>query len=261
MPPTSGSNPLPAVALPADDIGYRCLVSMTNEDPDYPAAHLLDPDPAHVAKATGNTTDVTIEPLDLAGAVTTATPIAIAIINTNADNIYVDSPAIMVPVANVDADGQRVHPWRALDGLLSAASTFTIRLERVDDVQIWIGRIALVTALYPLNLRYGLRTGRNRPGDVSITTRLGSVLTYPAAIRTRWAEGETGLLEDAPLRHDLEASTQGLVLPFLFIPDENTNSAWWVRHRANDYQVEIPDLDGRLIPFRVDEVSSGPVNL
>jgi hypothetical protein len=93
-----------------------------------------------------------------------------AIINTNADNIYVNSPAIMVPVGNVDADGQRVHPWRSLAGLLAPATSVTIRLERVDDAAIWVGRIALVTALQPLNLKYGLRLGRNRPGDIAITT-------------------------------------------------------------------------------------------
>jgi hypothetical protein len=173
--------------------------------------------------------------------------------------------------------GNGWHPWRSLRDLVAPATTFTIPLSGPVEPSlatdpIWVGRIALICfhefesevvrgGLRALNLRYGLKLGRNRPGDVAITTRLGTVLTNSSGIRTRWAEGEVGLLEDQTVLDALEASAQGMQLPFLFVPDEQQNSAWWVRFRANDYSVEIPDLDGRRIPFRVDELSSGPIML
>ena len=258
----SGSNPQPAVALPSDDVAYRCTVSMTTEDPEYPATHLLDPDPANLTKSTANDTDITIEALDLTGAPVAVDVVAVAIFNTNADVALFDGtvPLYLPPV---DAEGQRQHGWFNVAGARPTQSSYTIHLQRggagSSDI-VWVGRIALVTALRPLNLRYGLKVGRNRPGTVQITTRLGTVLTSPSGIRTRWAEGEVGLLEDQALLDALEANAQGIQLPFLFVPDEEQNSAWWVRLRANDYSVEIPDLDGRRIPFRVDELSNGPVD-
>ena len=277
----SGSNPEPAVGLPDDDVFYRCTVSMTDEDDEYPVTNLQDPDPALVTKASVNHTTITITALDPLGVPWSVTPVALAVFNTNAGTIHFNegmAGVIPLTVPNRDPDDQRIHPWIDLTDLVAPASTFTITLSgptspSLASDPIWVGRISLIAihgggslggdslGLRPLNLRYGLRYGRTRPGDVQIRTRLGSILSYPAGIRTRWAEGETGLLEDELLRHALEANTYGAHLPFLFIPDENTNSAWWVRHRANDYTVTIPDLDVRTIPFRVEELSTGPVNL
>jgi hypothetical protein len=259
----SGSNPQPAVALPSDDVAYRCNLTMTTPDPEYPVENLLDPDPANLTKSTADDTDITFEAIDVLGAPMAVTPVAVAIFNTNADAGLFDG-TIPIVIPNHDPDGQRVHAWVNLAGLVpTPQTTFTIHLQRSGggtSQPVWVGRIALVTALQPLNLRYGLKLGRNRPGDIQITTRLGTVLTNPAGIRTRWAEGEVGLLEDQTLMDALEANAQGIQLPFLFIPDEEQNSAWWVRFRANDYSVTYPDLDGRTIPFRVDELSNGPVD-
>jgi hypothetical protein len=108
-------------------------------------------------------------------------------------------------------------------------------------------------------LRYGLRVGEKRPGDLMIPTRLGSVIRHGADIRTRWARGTVDLLESESLMRALAASAKGSILPFLFIPDEATNDAWYVRH-SGDFELAYPDLDVREVPFAVEEVASGPPN-
>jgi hypothetical protein len=142
---------------------------------------------------------------------------------------------------------------------LPSGTTWTIVLSRVTGV-VWIGRIVLVTALYDLHLKYGLQMGRNRPGDVEIRTRLGSVIRHGAQIRTRWAQGVVDDIANEPLLKGLELSSKGSLLPFLFIPDENQNDAWFVTFRANDFSIGYPDIDVRAIPFAVEELSGGPPN-
>lgn len=240
-------NPLPLVSMPADDLSWNATYTVDSEDADYPVTNLLDPDPAVVFKPESNAVTIEIETDD------PAVVVGIALINTNATVATLDT--INVPLPGQELDDQRLHAWRALTR--PSASLWTVDLWRPSG-QLWIGTVRLVTVLRPLNLRYGLQLGRNRYGDLSSLTRLGSRIVYGAQIRTRWAEGETDLLEDETMRAQLEASAKGLVLPFLFIPDENTNDAWWVAFRANDYRVTLPTADVRTIPFRVEELSSGP---
>jgi len=244
-------NPLPLVALPGDDAVWTATVAMSTEDAAFPASNLKTGDPAEVAKSTGTSTTITITTSSI-------TPVAVALINTNAELASINGDPIAIPA--LDPDGQRKHAWMDMRGSPSGTGTsWTIVLSRASGV-VWCGRIVLATAIYDLNLKYGLKRGRKRPGDIEMRTRLGSVVRYGAQIRTRWASGVVDLIENETLLAQLEASAKGSLLPFLFVPDELTNDAWFVTFTANDFVVTIPDYDVRESPLSFEELSSGPPN-
>lgn len=244
-------NPLPLVALPGDDLVWTATVAMSNEDTAYPATNLKTADPALVAKSTTTTTTITITTASV-------TPVAVALINTNAEMASINGDPIAIP--STDPDGQRIHPWLDMRGSPSGTgTTWTIVLSKSAGV-VWCGRVVLLTAIYDLNLKYGLKLGRRRPGDVEIKTRLGSIIRHGADIRTRWAVAEIDVIASETLLKQLDASAKGSLLPFLFVPDEATNDAWFVRFKSGEFSLTYPDIDVREIPFSVDEVSSGPPN-
>jgi hypothetical protein len=244
------ANPLPLVVLPGDDAVFGATASMTNEDPDYPATNLLTGDPALVAKSTTTSTTVTLTTASL-------TALALGLINTNATTITFNGNSM--PIASLDPDGQRIHPWLDRRSSPITASSWVIALSVASGV-VWLGRPVIAQAVYDLNLKYGLKMGRRRPGDVEIKTRLGSIIRHGADIRTRWATGSIDVIESEALLKALDASAKGSLLPFLFIPDEATNDAWFVRFTSNEFSITIPNYDVREIPFSVEEVSSGPPN-
>jgi hypothetical protein len=125
---------------------------------------------------------------------------------------------------------------------------------------VWIGAIPLLTDIHELNLRYGLEMGRRRPGDTLLQTRGGSIIRHGYQIRTRWARGEVNLIENEDLLKRLEANAKGAILPFVFIPDEAVNDAWYVSFAANDFKWGYPDYDVRPIPLAFEEISGGPPN-
>jgi hypothetical protein len=247
------ANPLPLVGLPGQDLTLlpATTFSMTNEDAEYPAENLGDGDPANVAKSTTNTTTITIT-------TTSASVVAAMLANTNAETASVQAVSVTVPA--VDYDEQRIHPW--LDrrtSPLGPSTTWTIVLSRASGV-VWIGAIPLLTDIHELNLRYGLEMGRRRPGDTLLQTRGGSIIRHGYQIRTRWARGEVNLIENEDLLKRLEANAKGAILPFVFIPDEAVNDAWYVSFAANDFKWGYPDYDVRPIPLAFEEISGGPPN-
>lgn len=245
------ANPQPLVASPSVDLIWAAGLSMTNEDPDFPVENIQTDDPALLAKSTTTTTTITIT-------TPSATPVAIALFQTNATSASLNGDPIPIPATELD--GQRKHGWLNMTGSpAGTGTTWTLVLSRASGV-VFIGRVVLVTALYELPLKYGLEMGRLRPGDIEARTRLGSLNRVTAGIRTRWARGVVDIIEAEDLMRDLEASAQGTQLPFLFIPDENTNDAWFVTYTANDFRMRYPDYDVREVPFAVEEVSNGPIN-
>lgn len=244
------ANPLPLVALASDNLSLTASFSMTNEDADYPAANLEDANPAKVAKSTTTSTTITVTTSNLSVK-------AVALFNTNAVTATVEGVGVTIP--SVDVDGQRIHGW--LDrrtSPLGPTTTWDIVLGRVSGA-VWIGHIALLTDLDPLNLKYGLQVGRKRPGDTRHETRLGAVIVTGQQIRTRWAKGVVDLEEDETQIRNMEASAKGGVLPFILIPDEATNDAWLVRF-ASEFQLTYSNYGVREMPLSFDELSSGPPN-
>lgn len=243
-------NPQPLVALPYNDFtgAATTSLSMTDEDPAYPVGNLSWEDPAIVAKATTDTTVITIT------TPTAHAPVAIAIINSNAWSASLDALAIDMPEQEYGT-GPRLNGWRELPG--TSATSWALTLE-ANATPVWVGRVVLLDALYPFNLRYGLELGSKRPTRTVIVTRLGSKLIHDTGIRQRTARGIANLKEDEDRHRTLELAAAGQLHPFLFIPDENVNDAWWVRFQSDDWRWTYPDYDIAEFRFEFEELSPGP---
>lgn len=248
------ANPLPLISLATADLSLveGTTFLMTNQDADYPATNLGDGNPAHVAKSTLDVTTITIS--------TDSSAVqAVALINTNAVTATVNGNTVLIP--SVDYDLQRIHGWADFrTSELGPGSSWNIALTSAGGAEVWIGHIALLTSLLPLNLKYGLAVGRHRPGDTTHVTRLGSALRSGVKIRTRWARGVVDLEEDEALMRNLEASAEGTIHPLILIPDEVVNDAWLVHYAASDFQLTYQNYSVREVPVSFEEQSSGPPN-
>jgi hypothetical protein len=244
------ANPQPLFARPADDIYTLATLTLSNPDPAYPISNTLIPDPAIVAKSLEQTTDLHITVLEPAQVV------GVALINTNAQIADIDGVPIPIPGYEFGGLGPRLNPWCRLT---LDSSEFEITLTHGDD-PIWIGNVLLLVALRPFNLRYGLQFGTIRPGRTVMTTRLGTKLIHDAGIRQRTAKGLVDLREDEDTLRSLEANARGSLLPWLFIPDETINDAWYVRFQNDEYTWTYPTYDVSEIPITIEELSPGPAD-
>lgn len=252
------ANPQPLIALVTDDLlNERCHLSMTNEDPAYTTDALLDHDPETVAKSTTTTTTITID-LNL-GFISAPVAVGVALINCNAATASISGGGATTTIVMPGLEygyGDRLNGWVRLAGT-TPDFTWDVTLTRPSGV-VWIGRIVLVTALRPFNARYGLQLGTLRPGRNRINTRLGSTIISDPEIRQRTAKSVVRLAEDELMLRGLDAGSRGMLKPFLFIPDEGVNDAWWVRQAADDFAVTYPNLDETEIPLAFEELSMGP---
>lgn len=242
------ANPLPLVGLAGHDLIWSATLSASDDDTEFPIQNAQTDDPALLCKGVANTLNITIT-------TASATPVAIALIQTNAETGTLDGQAITFP--GLDSEGQRIHPWKLLAGL-SPGTSRTLVLSKASGV-VFVGRICLLTELQELNVKYGWERGRFRPADIEIPTRGGSLLYHSFGVRTKWAQGVVDLHEDETMLSSLDLSAKGKTLPMLFIPDEATNEAWFAR-QSTPYSVGIPNIDVRETKLRFDEVSCGPVN-
>lgn len=244
--------------LPGDD-AFRQATSLasSNEsaDPNYAVEQLLVEDPAWVTRATGDNTAITV---NLPGNVTL---VAVSVHNTNATSAAITSgaglnKAIVIPA--LAADGQRLGGWADLVGEAGVTDDqFTITLSRTGGI-LEVGRIALWTVARDVNWERGRDEGLDRPGDITLVTRLGSKVIDPQDIAIRWWSMTFTLLEDAAMFRALERSAKGSVFGFALVPDELVNDAPWVHlpepytERREDPFVQIPRLFA--------ELSGGPPN-
>lgn len=244
------NNPLPLVALAGDDVINVATITSADDDPEFPITNAQDQNPAKLAKGVANT---------LTANITTSSvlPVAAAAFQTNAETITINGHSFVVP--GLDSEGQRIHPWLGLTGLITVAGTsWTMVFSKASGV-VFVGRISLVVALRDLNVKYGWEVGRIRPADIDVTTRAASVINLPYGIRTKWAEGVVDLHEDEAMLSSLDLSAKGRTFPMLFIPDEAVNEAWFAR-QVNPYTRKYPNIDVRETPLRFEELSCGPVN-
>lgn len=247
------------VALPGDDViwGATAVMDTEGDDDRYKDDNVLTRDPAQVAKSSTNTANITIT---LPGSVT---PEAVFLFNTNATKASITNSAGLdeaITIPALDLEGQRIHGWKLLSGLPNrAAGAFVVHLSRPSG-EVFIGRIALVTALYDVNYSQDAppRFGRSRPGNTAHRTRLGSVVVHDAKVRIRTAEFSITLEEDRTLWEQLDASAHGSALPFPIVPFDDENDARWVT-LPDDFS-ETLKLPFTEINVRLEELSSGPPN-
>lgn len=239
---------LPLIALPQDDLTRPGALSMTNEDASFPATNAATDDPARVAKSTTTTTTFTLT-------TPSASVVAVALIQTNATTASING--VDIPTVGLDLEGQRIHPWLYFPTPLGPTTTWEIELSRPSGI-VFLGRLVVLTAIYPLNVKYGWAVGRVRGADDEIPTRRGSINYVGGDIRTKWGEGVVDLIEDEALLSALDLGCAGKFRPTLLIPDEHANEAWFVR-QTTPYARSVTNLDVRVTHLRFEEVSSGPV--
>lgn len=243
-------NPQPLITSPADNLIWDAGLVATNEDPAYPIENVQSVSPVGPFKSTTGTSTITITPA------VGGTPLYLGIGSNAASGTFAGN-AITFP--GREADGQWLNPRVDLRTLTLGASPWSLVLTTGGGVlRVWW--ICLVTAVHELNVSYGWQTGRKRPGEVTVTTKLGTVIKHSADIRTRWAKGVVNLSADETMLKAIDAGAWGSYLPFMLIPDEAVNDAWFVRFSSSDFSVSVPNFDVRDIPLAFDELSSGPPN-
>lgn len=247
-------NPQPLITSPVDDLIWAAGLVATNADAAYPITNAQSSSPVPPFKSTTNTTTITITP---AGGSPGPTPVYLSLHGTNATSGTFDGHTITFP--GQESDTQWLNPRLDLRLLSVGASPWDLVLTASSGV-VKVGRICLVTAVYPLNVSYGWQTGKKRPGEITVTTRDGTVIKHSADIRTRWARGVVNLSSDEAVFRLLDAASVGSMRPFMLIPDEAVNDAWFVRNASSDFSVAVPNFDVRDIPVAFDELSMGPPN-
>jgi hypothetical protein len=218
------------VGYPGDDAVSTAVISMTSPDVFYPATNLQGYDPANPTKATNTATVITIT---CSGS---KTPEGFAIINHNLFGASVTlangaglSESITIPART--SDGQCVNAWHDLRLAANrTASVFTLSITGAS-ANVAIGRLCLVTTMRELPwMGEGVGVGYGATWPVrELRTFYGSSMMYDTGIRVRSARGQTVQETDRVMLMTLAQSAKGVNIPFLFVPDEDVNDAWYVR--------------------------------
>jgi hypothetical protein len=241
------ANPLPLVAW--EDLIWDAGLSMSNENAAKPIGNAQGIAPVPVAESTTTTTTITIT--------SAGTPDYLALINCNAATGTFAGHAITFP--GLDLEDQRINACLDLRLLGIGGGPWSLVLNVPSGV-VWVGRIVLATAIYPLNIKHGTwKRGRVRPGEIRIPTNAGHIIKHSQALRGKWAEGVVDITEDETLMSNLDLAGRGDYFPCLLIPDENVNEAWWV-HQTAPFEKSLVNYDVPEHKLRFEELVMGPVN-
>lgn len=258
-------------ALPSDDLaGTATDVSAiggspTNEDPDYPAENLIAPTntghlnlPSRPAKLDGTSGGWI---LTFASGITIR---AAAIIYHNFDeglDVTLDigggSPSIPFVIPAHHEDGWPVSPWVEFDPVTTTSVSLTIN--GTNSLPLQVGRLLLLGELRQLasDVRWGVEEVEEY-GLIEHGTELGVETMYDLGGKRRSFSGEFGM-EDAPTNEliTLFRSARIRIQPWLLIPDEDVNDAWFVRFEENRWSRVRDNPNFNVLPFRVKELSRG----
>ncbi len=254
----------PLFSLPTDDVAPNATVTVTSgtANAEYPASFLVNRNPSKPGKATGAA--ITYR-FTWSGTQIIA---AIAIINHNLDGATVTltsgsgvNEAITIPDNTPGLYPTCVNPFHDL------RAEYTVG-QRTDDVwdlaitggvlgNVAIGEVLFLTDLREMPLKWGLKLSPSR-GVIRHKTFGGSLLQYNKRIQIRSCSASVDWEEDRALFRQLEQEASGQVVPFLFIPDEAENDAWYVQLSGDSFH-ERPTNPGIIeMPIEMVEVSPGP---
>ena len=251
------------IAFPSDDVVWDATVTMTNEDSLYPATNVQDNDPANTAKST--TTSATFS-IDISGG--NVTVVGLLIVNTNATSGTLSSTAGSIlslsSFPDLTPDGKLRNKWFDLRGLSNRTEDhFEVALSKSGTAVLEAGRICLVTDYQaPEVLWAGAGSSpvftRKRPGQLELMTRLGSTprraspVSPPRSMSISTLDETTfGILDQ------LEAECNGLLRPFLFIPDDDDTDAWFAQCAFADFEYTRDQPEVTPVRMVIQEVSMG----
>jgi hypothetical protein len=251
----------PLIVMPQADEAPNAQWSVVSgtENVEYPASYLGNRNPARPFKATGTSVTaratfgsdvilvgVSIQNHNLAGATVSIT-----------SGSGLSQP---IPTPANDYDDLWIGPWLDFSSALLVQRTstqFNIVVTGGLLGPIAIGEVILITAFTDLNLKLG---AKYQPTRLQIRHRTwgASHLQYDKRIRIRTAKGMLDLRSDEATMRRLEAEAIGGYHPFLFIPDEDVNEAWYVQLVPGSFSYSLQTHGVTQMPFEVQEISSGP---
>lgn len=256
-------------ALPSDDLaGTATTVVASAEDTGYPALNLIAPSntghlnlPSRPAKLTTTSGywDLTFAaPIDV---------VAAALVYHNFDSglsgVELDHGAgtipIPIPTKPGDDDDWTLSPWVAFNTVSSA--TWRLNVGGTNSQAVQVGRLLLLGTLRQLetDVRYG---GEDQEGRLFLAqpTEVGIETLYDLFDVRRAFNGQFGFRQtETDALRALWRSARNRIQPWLLIPDEDVNDAWFVRFEDDAYSRTAETIGFNTHPFRVRELSRGLV--
>lgn len=262
-------------AHPSDNVAglVTPVVNTGTEDPDYPAAYLVDGNPARPAQLTTTSgswvwdfgaaqrVDLVAIPMH-----NLAAGVDVKIQGHTANSWGTPSLSVAIPIPTYREDGFPFGSWVDLTGA-GGYSTGGYRYWRVvvtnAAVAIKVGEVLLLATKRTLNpnVKWGVREPEDR-ALVEHRTEYQVSTVYDLGVTMRGLEGdlETTAAGLAALRLWWR-SCRGRSRACVLIPDENVNDVWLVRFagRAARLEPSLLALDYAAIPLEFEEVGRGLV--
>lgn len=166
--------------------------------------------------------------------------------------------AITIPAKPDPDDDWTISPWVEFASA-QTYNTWRLSINAANSEDVRVGRLLLLGQLRQLDtdVRYGGELAEDRL-ILKDQTVLGIENIYDMyGVRRRFA-GEFGFRDSETA--DLLAlwrSARTRVLPWLLIPDEDVNDAWFVRFEDDAYSRTMETIGFNSHPYRVREVARG----
>lgn len=256
-------------AKPSDDLASTASSvtvsggSPGDEDEEYPKENIFAPTntghlnlpsrPAKLLTTTG------WWELTFAGAITVR---AVAVIYHNFDegldvSLDIGSLSIPIPIPAHHEDGWPVSPWVEFDA--ETSTTFRLSINGTNSLPLQVGRLLLLGELRQLasDVRWGVEE-QEEHGLIEHRTQLGVETVYDLGGKRRRFSGEFAM-EGSPTNEliTLLRTTRSRIQPWLLIPDEDVNDAWFVRFEESSWSRVREWPNYNIMPFRVRELSRG----
>lgn len=257
-------------ALPSDDVaGTADTVIGSAEDSEYPAENLVAPTntghlnlpsrPAKLTTTSGYWELTFPAPVEIVGAAIIYHNFEEGLdvtIEAGAGSPMSFSQAIDIP-ASFENDWT-ISPWVLFDSP-QTFDTWRLSINEANYLNPSVGRLLLLTALRDLenDVRWGVVEDEEQ-GQIEHATE-GKVETlYELFGPRRSFLGELALSNDkANQLITLHRSARNRILPWLLIPDEGINDAWFVRFQEPRWSRTREMVEHNIFPFRVQELSRG----
>lgn len=233
----------------------------------YPAANLVDGDPALPAKLNETSGSWTF---DLGSAMNVD---VVAVIHHNlaaGSNVSIQgnatnawgapslSQAITIPV--YAEDGFPVNPWLDLTPFTRSFRWWRLLISTVQAAPVAIGEVLLVGTKRQLEVNFdrGAQTVEDHPVVEHVTSHLVARL-YDLGVRRRRFKGTVTTTTDAGFAslQALHRDAHGRVRPFLVVVDPAVNDAWFARFDDATFTRTMPWASLHDVPFGFEELSRG----
>lgn len=246
-------------ALPTDDHAQNASgVTASDEDTGYPAENLITDIAANPAK---------LDDTDGYWDLTFGAPIAVigyALIYTNFDSglpySLIGGGGAFTHAATAPApweDGWTPSPWAFFDSVETHA-TWRLSIDAANSINPQVGRLLLLGAIRDLgnDVRWGVNEGEQHR-LVRNETALGVKLDFELGGKERSFAGEFALTDALTnTLQTLRRSARGMYRPWLLLPDQAVNDAWFVQF-DDDWSRTRETIGQNIIPFRVREQARG----